>query len=141
MEVFGEEGLLVKNAAKLIGFEAAFEQLEFLAGRLPSVSGENGDRYFAELAPYRDGAIFIAHYQGNSEWERHGSGDEIVCVLEGETSLIIAEDGECISHVLQAGELLIVPQHRWHRFETLKSVKVLSVTPQPTDHCLALPSE
>jgi len=29
---------------------------------------------------------------------------------------------------------VIVPQGVWHRFDTPEEVRVLSVTPQPTDH-------
>jgi len=32
------------------------------------------------------------------------------------------------------GELIVVPQGVWHRFETPEGVKVVAVTPKPTDH-------
>jgi len=86
------------------------------------------------LADYRDGGVFVAHYAGNSEWERHPVGDEIVMVLSGETTLILLVDDAEIRHSLSSNELLIVPQNVWHRFETPRGVKVMSVTPQPTDH-------
>jgi mannose-6-phosphate isomerase-like protein (cupin superfamily) len=55
-------------------------------------------------------------------------------VFDGETTLtFLAEDGEQSSR-LRAGDLVVVPQGTWHRFETPDGVKVLSVTPQPTDH-------
>ncbi|MEM9069467.1 MAG: cupin domain-containing protein [Myxococcota bacterium] len=88
---------------------------------------------------YRDGAIYVGHWAGKSEWERHRQGDEIVMVLEGETTLfLLGEDGET-PHTLKARELLVVPQGVWHRFETPASVKVMTVTPQPTDHSVERP--
>ncbi len=85
------------------------------------------------LSEYRDGGAFVATFAGNSEWERHVNGDELVFAVEGETELILFIDGEEARNTLQEGELLIVPQNTWHRFETA-GVKIFTLTPQPTDH-------
>ena len=122
-----------------ISFEAAFEQLSFLANRTPETSDEESDGAFAMLSEYRDGGVFIGHYAGNSAWERHSNGDEIVFVVEGETTLILLVDSKEVSNTLRQGELLVVPENTWHRFETSKSVKIMSVTPQPTDHSIDRP--
>jgi len=94
---------------------------------------------FAMLSEYRDGAVFIGHYAGNSKWERHSNGDEIVFVVEGETTLILLVKDKEIPNTLGQGELLVVPKNTWHRFETSKAVKIMSVTPQPTDHSIERP--
>lgn len=91
------------------------------------------------LAAYRDGGIFLVDYTGSSEWERHLQGDEIVVVLDGWTRLILLVDGEEMTKKLARGELLVVPRGTWHRFESPERVKVMTVTPQPTDHSLARP--
>lgn len=91
------------------------------------------------LANYRDGAIFIAHYAGNSEWERHPAGDEIVLVIDGSTTLIMLVERSEVAHQLRSDEFRVVPQNTWHRFETPDVVKVLTVTPQPTDHQVERP--
>ncbi|MEH6404977.1 MAG: cupin domain-containing protein [Sneathiella sp.] len=116
-----------------------FSKLSFLKDRHPESTEDESKNSFSVLSDYRDGAIFITHYAGNSQWERHSKGDEIVYVLEGATNLILrTSDGEK-SNILQSGELLVVPQNVWHRFETLDGAKILAVTPQPTDHVLDLP--
>src|SRR5680860_819700 len=84
------------------------------------------------ISDYRDGAMFVAHYAGRTEWERHASGDEIVLVLDGATTLILLSGEREIRHDLARNELLVVPRGCWHRFETPDGVKVMSVTPQPT---------
>ena len=122
-----------------ISIEAAFERLSFLANRTPETSDEEADGAFAMLSEYRDGGVFIGHYAGNSAWERHSYGDEIVFVVEGETTLILLVDSKEVSNTLRQGELLVVPENTWHRFETTKSVKIMSVTPQPTDHSIERP--
>jgi mannose-6-phosphate isomerase-like protein (cupin superfamily) len=35
---------------------------------------------------------------------------------------------------LSAGMLVVVPKGCWHRFESESGVKVLTVTPKPTQH-------
>ena len=127
------------STSKVISLAKEFQDLKFVGNRTPESTDEELEGAFAELAPFRDGAIFIGHYAGNSEWERHSRGDEIVYVLEGETTLVLlTEDGE-IENLLQAGELLIVPQNTWHRFETPIGVKIMTATPQPTDHSVSQP--
>jgi mannose-6-phosphate isomerase-like protein (cupin superfamily) len=128
------------SKSKVISLAKEFENLKFVENRKPNSTDEELEGAFAELSPFRDGAIFIGHYAGNSEWERHSQGDEIVYVLEGETTLVLLTENGEIENLLQAGELLIVPKNTWHRFETPKGVKVMTATPQPTDHSVTHPN-
>jgi uncharacterized cupin superfamily protein len=117
-----------------ISIDRAIAALTFLSDRTPTTTAEESADAFTLLSDYRDGGVFVGHWAGSSEWERHSVGDEIVMVFDGETTLtFLAEDGEQSSR-LCAGDLVVVPQGTWHRFETPDGVKVLSVTPQPTDH-------
>lgn len=120
--------------------EKTFAGLEYLPNRTPDMSFSGGaEKAFAELSKYRDGAIFVGHYSGNSEWERHSAGDEIVMVLEGVTTLVLLIEGKEEYLQLQSGELAVVPVNTWHRFNQSSDLKVLTVTPQPTDHSLEKP--
>ena len=82
----------------------------------------------------------------NSEWERHPPGDEIVMVLEGETTLILLEEPSTqaapTSPTTPAPQLITnaeftekrrdvscARKYAWHRFETPDGVKIMSVTP------------
>lgn len=118
-----------------------FNKLTFLANRTPGTAPEESNAAFAILSDYRDGGIFIGHYAGNSEWERHAQGDEIVYVLEGETTLFLLVAGKQVPSTLKASQLFVVPRNTWHRFETPKGVKIMTVTPQPTDHRIDLPEQ
>jgi len=122
-----------------ISIKDGFKKLKFLSNRTPRTTYKEAKDAFSKLANYGDGGIFIAYYAGNSEWERHVSADEIVLVMEGETTLILLSNGEETPNLLREGEFLIVPKNIWHRFETSKSVKVFSVTPQPTEHSVEKP--
>ena len=120
-----------------ISISQAFGAIKFLPNRTPEANGNNDG--FCSLAAYRDGGIFLAHYAGNSEWERHTTGDEMVMVMEGETTLMLLQNGEEVANFMPQGTLLIVPKNIWHRFESPKGVKVMTITPQPTDHSVDRP--
>lgn len=123
-----------------ISIADSLARLTFLFDRTPDTSEAESQDAFAMLCPYRDGGIFIGHYAGYSEWERHGAGDEIVYVVEGQTTLIRLEQGQEVASTLGPGELMVVPKGTWHRFETPDGVKIMTVTPQPTDHSKVPPA-
>lgn len=124
-----------------LSIQEALKQTTFFGSRSPETSTEEFKRAFTVLSEYRDGAIFLANYAGNSDWERHANGDEVVYIIEGETSLFLIENGDEKRNNLEAGELLVVPQNTWHRFETPKGAKVMTITPQPTDHSKEWPHD
>jgi mannose-6-phosphate isomerase-like protein (cupin superfamily) len=117
-----------------ISINDAISQLTFLPNRTPAGGDEESADAFKRLADYRDGAIFVGHWAGHSEWERHGAGDEIVMVIDGATTIFFLDGDTERAASLQPGELVVVPMGTWHRFETPDGVKLLSVTPEPTDH-------
>ena len=117
-----------------ISINEAIAQLTFQPDRTPAGEGEDSAEAFQRLSTYRDGAIFVGHWAGTSEWERHTVGDEIVMVVDGSTTIFFLDGETEHPATLRAGEFVVVPQGTWHRFETPEEVKVLSVTPQPTDH-------
>jgi len=116
------------------------KRVTYLPDRTPEMAFNGGTELaFSEVAPYRDGAISVGYYSGDSEWERHPGGDEIVMCIEGSTTLVLLVNSEQHRISLNSGELVVVPQNCWHRFEGSSHLKVLGVTPEPTDHSLVLP--
>jgi mannose-6-phosphate isomerase-like protein (cupin superfamily) len=57
-----------------------------------------------------------------------------VQILDGSTRFDILVEEVMQSLELSAGMLGVVPQGCWHRFESATGVKVLTVTPKPTQH-------
>jgi mannose-6-phosphate isomerase-like protein (cupin superfamily) len=92
---------------------------------------------FAVLAPFGEGSVFAGSFSGETKWERHGRGDELVHVLDGaaELTIMTADGAETVD--LRAGMLVVVPQGHWHRFRVPERVTVLTATPQPTEHTAA----
>jgi uncharacterized cupin superfamily protein len=125
---------MTTNGLRPISVDEAITALTFLPDRTPSTTAEESSGAFRELCKYRDGGVFVGHWAGTSEWERHSVGDEMVMVIDGETTLVVYVDGGEQPNRLGAGDLVVVPQGTWHRFATPHRVKILSVTPQPTEH-------
>ena len=108
-----------------------------LHGRSTDTSEADARAAFAVLAPFRDGSIFAGSFSGETPWERHQKGDELVHILEGAATLTVMTDNGPQSCKMTAGTLIVVPQGHWHRFHAPDGVTVLTATPQPTDHTAA----
>src|SRR5215831_20596274 len=102
----------------ILDMNAEVAKLKMLRGRTPETPEVDRAGAFARLAPYRDSAINVAKFSGEGPWERHPNGDEIVQVVDGAVTFHIMMDDGSQSHVLKAGMVVIVPQGKWHRFET-----------------------
>ncbi len=118
----------------IVNLKAELAKLIMLRGRGPLNGAEEKKDAIARLAPYRDGAIFASKFAGDSGWERHRGGDEIVAVVDGTATLHLSTDAGPQSVSINAGMMLIVPQGMWHRFVSPDGVTLITATPQPTDH-------
>ena len=127
-----------KSVAMTINDE--FSRVKFLNDRTPETTNEEAKNAFALLSGYSDGGIYVAHYSGFSEWERHPKGDEFVQVLGGETTLILLDGNLEQRNNLSTGQMLVIPKGIWHRFESPDGIKVMTITPQPTEHSIEQPN-
>jgi mannose-6-phosphate isomerase-like protein (cupin superfamily) len=118
----------------LIDLNAELAKLKMLQGRPPQTTRAERQGSSAQLAPYRDGALFTTKFTGEGAWERHRNGDEIVHILGGDTTVHLMTESGAETLELRAGMIAIVPQGAWHRFSSPGGVTLVTVTPQPTDH-------
>ena len=119
---------------KLFNLKQDLGGLVKLEGRGAHTTEAEAQASFTKLCDFRDGGMFAAYFSGCSGWEKHPKGDEIVQILEGETLLEIIVDDVIEAHQVSAGMMLVVPQDCWHRFTSETGVKVMTATPQPTEH-------
>ena len=119
---------------KAVDLHCDLEGLPMLKGRYGHPTDEESQKSFARLSDYRDGGIFATHFSGSSGWERHPNGDEVVQILAGATRFDIIVEDVLQSLELSAGMMVVVPQGCWHRFESETGVKVMTITPTPTQH-------
>jgi mannose-6-phosphate isomerase-like protein (cupin superfamily) len=119
---------------RIVDLNDEFARLVMLEGRTPATTAVERGKAISRLLPYRDGAIFAAKFSGKGAWERHPQGDEIVHIVEGETTLhlITAEGRQSLA--LKAAMLVVVPRNAWHQFEAPNGVSLMTTTPQPTEN-------
>jgi mannose-6-phosphate isomerase-like protein (cupin superfamily) len=122
---------------KAVDIKAELAGRLVLHGRGKETTEAEIEGAFATLAPFRDGGIFAGSFSGDSPWERHQNGDELVHILDGATTLTIMTASGPQSFQMTTGMLIVVPQGHWRRFHTPERVTVLTATPQPTDHTFA----
>lgn len=121
---------------KPIDVKSELAALPFLHGRGKETTDAEKSASFTTLSPYRDGGIFGGSFSGESQWERHQQGDEIVYILDGATTLtLIADDTDAPqSFEMKAGMMVVIPQGCWHLFQSPEGVTIMTITPQPTEH-------
>ncbi|HEU0217858.1 MAG TPA: cupin domain-containing protein [Stellaceae bacterium] len=120
--------------ATVIDLNAEMARLKMLQDRTPQTTRAERAGSSAQVAHYRDGAIFTTKFAGEGGWERHRKGDELVHILDGATTLYLMTADGPQTLELHAGMIAIVPQGVWHRFDSPEGVTLMTATPQPTDH-------
>jgi len=122
---------------KAVEIRKALAGLPVLRNRRPDTPEPEAAAAFATLAKTQSGGVFAGSFEGESAWERHRHGDELVQILDGETLLTILSKSGQTELNMKAGMVTVVPQGCWHKFNAPASVTVLTMTPQPTDHSTA----
>jgi len=92
---------------------------------------------FTKLASFNRGGVFVGRFIGQTPWERHRHGDELVQVLEGEVDVTVMTARRPVQVTLCAGGIFVVPRGLWHRQHARTEVTLLSATPTPTDMSFA----
>ena len=72
----------------------------------------------------------VASFVGRPPWERHTTGDELIHVLAGATTLTVREGGFESRRELRAGEIAVVPMGCWHNNNAPDGVTLLFMTPR-----------
>ena len=122
---------------RAVDIRAALADLPVLRNRRPDTPPAEAAAAFATLANTANGGVFAGSFVGESAWERHPNGDELVQILDGATTLsVIGPDGTAVLQ-MTAGMVTVVPRGRWHKFTAPAGVTVLTMTPTPTDHSQA----
>jgi mannose-6-phosphate isomerase-like protein (cupin superfamily) len=102
--------------------------------RTPHSTRDETKGSVARLASYRDGLLLALKSAGTDHWERHLTGDELIHVLDGSTTLeIVCDDGPPKSFRLAAGMIAVIPQGAWHRSHSEGNTH-LGLTPFPGEH-------
>jgi mannose-6-phosphate isomerase-like protein (cupin superfamily) len=90
---------------------------------------EELDRRFDQFK----GRLLVSSFtfdQSWSTWEMHPAGDEIVCLLSGDVTMVLDRNGtEDLIRLREPGSFAIVPKGTWHTARTSVPTQMLFVTP------------
>ena len=95
-------------------------------------TGEDADAAVRNVAKIGNLTLGVMSYTGQTPWERHPDGDELLLALDGEVEVTALTDEGPVTRKLRAGEAFVCPQGLWHRQFAEKSVSMLYGT--PTEH-------
>ena len=95
-------------------------------------TGEDADAAVRNVAKIGNLTLGVMSYTGQTPWERHPDGDELLLALDGELDITTLTDDGPVTRKLRAGEAFVCPQGLWHRQFAEKSVSMLYGTPVDT---------
>jgi PhnB protein len=95
-------------------------------------TGEDADAAVRNVAKIGNLTLGVMSYTGQTPWERHPDGDELLLALDGEVEVTTLTDEGPVTRKLRAGETFVCPQGLWHRQFAEKSVSMLYGTPIET---------
>ena len=77
--------------------------------------------------------VLVSCHEFNSAWdtwECHPRGDEVVILLSGSATMVLALDGEHrVTQLMTPGEFVIVPRGTWHTASAAENARMLFITP------------
>jgi len=97
-----------------------------------ATTGEDAEAATRNVAKIGNLTLGVMSYTGQTPWERHPDGDELLLVLDGELEVTTLTDDGPVKRTLRAAEAFVCPQGLWHRQYAEKSVSMLYGTPTAT---------
>src|SRR5271155_410110 len=97
-----------------------------------ATTGEDAEAATRNVAKIGNLTLGVMSYTGQTPWQRHPDGDELLLVLDGELEVTALTDDGPVKRKLRAGEAFVCPQGLWHRQNAEKSVSMLYGTPIAT---------
>lgn len=71
-----------------------------------------------------------------AHWEMHPAGDEVVCLISGQVTMVVQRYGDEHEVMLtHPGQYLVVPRGTWHTARVQQAAQMLFITPgEGTQH-------
>lgn len=95
-------------------------------------TGDDANAAVRNVAKIGNLTLGVMSYTGQTPWERHPEGDELLLAIDGEVEVTTLTDDGPVTRKLRAGEAFVCRQGLWHRQFAQKSVSMLYGTPIDT---------
>jgi quercetin dioxygenase-like cupin family protein len=100
----------------------------------PTWSSEDNSTRFWTGGGFNQGNTWVGQFKGQSPWERHPDGDELIHVLKGKVEITVLTKRGRKRSIVSAGSFFVVPKGNWHRQLAIGNVTEFGATPGKTDH-------
>lgn len=97
-----------------------------------ATTAEEADAAYLHLTELDKLSLGVMRFSGQTPWERHPDGDELLYALDGEVELTAMTDDGPIARTIRAGEAFVCPRGVWHRQLPKPWVTILFGTPNKT---------
>jgi quercetin dioxygenase-like cupin family protein len=98
----------------------------------PDTTGEEADASVRQLTALDPCTLGVMRYSGETPWERHLDGDELLHVLDGAVDVTVLTDTGPARVRVAAGSVFVCPRGLWHRQLPRPRVTMLFATPSST---------
>ena len=102
-----------------------------------TTTAAQADASFRQLTTFNRCTVNVGRFSGQTPWERHRKGDELLHILEGQVDITVLADGGPVQRTIDAGSVFVCPRGLWHRQYSRDGVTALYATPTPSDISLA----
>ncbi len=96
---------------------------------VPGTSGAAAEAAMRPVDMLNGSMLGLVRFSGETPWEIHRDGDELLHVLEGEVEVIVLTEDGPLREVLHAGSVFVVGKNSWHRQHARPTVALLFSTP------------
>lgn len=110
---------------------AAQRDLPYLA-ITTSTTGEEADAAVRNIMAFNQLTLGLMRFSGQTPWERHPGGDELLYCLDGEVEITTLTDDGPVQRTLRAGSVFVCPQGLWHRQFPRRAATILYGTATET---------
>jgi len=97
-----------------------------------STTGAEADAAVRNVARLDELTLGVMSYTGQTPWERHPGGDELLFALDGEVEVTVLTDDGPVRETVRKGSAFVCPRGLWHRQLARKSVSMLYGTATET---------
>ena len=115
-----------------------FASIECMKKRTPCSTDEDKKGSFKMLKKTGNVETWIGWFSGVSDWEKHPE-PELVVVVEGIATLIELTCDGMRTCDIRTGDEVMIDARTWRRFDAKQPIKLLTVTPTPTEHSVTEP--
>lgn len=95
----------------------------------PDIDKEEAMKSINIMGSFNDCMLGLVRFSGQTSWERHPAGEELLQILSGKTNITILADEGPIHISADEGSVVTIPKGLWHSQCTQTEVTLLFATP------------